>query len=355
MKKVLCLIDSLASGGAQRQIVGLAALLRQKGYDVKLITYYDIPFYLPLLIEGGVEYENIHVGTGLFARLFRINRAIRYFDPDVVISYLDTPSILACILKLFRPRWKLIVSERNTTQTLTKRDRIKFFLYKFADAIVANSYSQEEFIKVNYATLSPKCSVITNFVDTDTFRQAEVNADNEVLQVIGVGRISKQKNIPMLIEAVKNVDEQGKKIRVDWYGAKFDTYNECMQMIKQYGLEDTFVFHEPCSNIFEKYQESDLFILPSIYEGFPNVLCEAMSCGLPIIATDVCDNSRIVRHEENGYLIPSGDSTQLTARLLQFMELPFHTRKAMGEKSRIIAVDLFSKETFIKKYTKLIE
>ena len=85
-----------------------------------------------------------------------------------------------------------------------------------------------------------------------------------------------------------------------------------MQLIEQYGLEDTFVFHEPCSNIFEKYQESDIFVLPSINEGFPNVLCEAMSCGLPILGTDVCDNSSIVRHEENGYLIPSGDSIQLT-------------------------------------------
>lgn len=355
-KRILCLVDSLASGGAQRQMVGLASLLKGEGYQIKVVTYFDLPFYLSQLQKNGVEYEYVACGTSLVNRLRKLGRAIKQFNPDVVISYLDTPNILACLLHITnRHRWKLIVSERNTTQALSRRERIKFALYRFANSIVPNSFSQGDFIAKHYPQYVDKCHVITNFVDTEVFSPVTKENDGDVLRIIGVGRILKQKNIPMLIEAVKAIRKNGKNVRVDWYGEKFDTYDECMQLISHYGLEGVFKFHEPCNNIIEKYRESDLFVLPSIYEGFPNVLCEAMSCGLPVIATDVCDNGRIVQHEENGYLVPSGDTKELADRLLQFIKLPPIQREVMGNKSRCLAVDMFSKESFVKKYNKLFE
>ena len=355
-KRILCLVDSLASGGAQRQMVGLASLLKGEGYVVKVVTYFDIPFYLPQLQESGVDYEYVACSISLVDRLRKLGRAIRQFQPNVVVSYLDTPNILASLLHIAnKNRWKLIVSERNTTQALSRRERIKFALYRFADTIVPNSFSQGDFIAKHYPQYVDKCHVITNFVDTAIFSPVTKETDGDVLRLIGVGRILKQKNIPMLIGAVNNICENGCNVRVDWYGEKFDTYNECMRLINQYGLEGVFEFHEPCNNIIEKYRESDLFVLPSIYEGFPNVLCEAMSCGLPVIATDVCDNGRIVQHEENGYLVPSGDTKGLSDRLLQFIKLSPIQRKMMGDKSRSIAVDLFSKDSFVKEYIKLFE
>ena len=354
-KRILCLIDSLASGGAQRQIVGLAALLKRKGYEVIIVTYHNIPFYLPQLQENGVNHEYVSCRRGLVERLYKIGHAIKQFAPNVVISYLDTPNILACLLHITnRKKWKLIVSERNTTQRITLKEHIKFSLYRFADYIVPNSYSQVDFISKHYPQYSGKCRVITNFVDTDAFNLTENQERHDVLRIIGVGRILAQKNIPILIKALNIVRKQGKLARVDWYGTKFDTYEECMNLIRQFNLEDSFEFHESCNDIIPKYQESDLFVLPSIYEGFPNVLCEAMSCGLPVIATDVCDNGRIVRHEENGYLIPSGNVEQLAKRILQFMELSKENRITMSEKSREIAVEMFSQNVFIKKYIKLI-
>lgn len=355
-KKVFCIIDSLASGGAQRQMVGLANLLKQERYIVKVITYHNIPFYLSQLQENGVDYEHVSCGRGIWERLWKIGHAIKNFAPDVVISYLDTPNILACLLHITnRRKWELIVSERNTTQRLTFRERIKFSLFRFADYIVPNSYSQGDFISKHYPQYNGKCHVITNFVDTDSFNKVKGDIRHHELRIIGVGRISRQKNISILIKALKEIREQGRLVRVDWYGKRFESYGECMRLIKQCNLEAFFKFHEPSSDIATKYQESDLFVLPSIYEGFPNVLCEAMSCGLPVIATDVCDNGRIVRHEENGYLIPSGDTTQLTKRIMQFMDLTQMQREAMSEKSREIAVEKFSRDTFVCEYINLID
>lgn len=353
-KRILCLIDSLGPGGAQRQMVGLAISLKQRKYEVKVATYYDIPFYLHFLQENAVEYEKITCGKGIIDRLSSVNGIIRKFKPDVVISYLDTPNILSCLLHLGKKDWKLIVSERNTTQKLSKRERIKFTLYRFADWIVPNSYSQAKFIEKKYPHFVDKCYTITNFVDTDRFRPADEKYEADVLRIIGVGRVLKQKNIPMLIEAVNMLHKQGHKLQVQWYGDKFESYDECIGLIEQYQLQKVFLFQEANSNIIEKYQESDLFILPSIYEGFPNVLCEAMACGLPVIATDVCDNGRIVKDGKNGYLVSSGDVLSLVERIRQFINLSYVQKREMSNNSRAIAVELFSMETFVENYTKLI-
>ena len=265
-KRILCLIDSLASGGAQRQMVGLASLLKGEGYQIMVVTYFDLPFYLLQLQKSGVEYEYVACSTSLVDRLRRIGRVIKQFRPDVVISYLDTPNILASLLHTAnKNKWKLIVSERNTTQVLSRRERIKFALYRFADTIVPNSFSQGDFIAKHYPQYVDKCHVITNFVDTEIFSPGIKKKDGNMLHIIGVGRIAKQKNIPMLIEAIKNIFRIECNVQVDWYGVKFDTYNECMRLIYQYGLEGVFEFHEPCNNIIEKYRVRKLYLsLPKV-------------------------------------------------------------------------------------------
>lgn len=354
MKRVLCLIDSLGSGGAQRQMVGLAVLLKEKGYDVKVLTYYDLPFYQDELDKKGVEHECVKVGRGLLPRLIKIGKAIKLYMPDIVIAYLDTPCLIACLLKMFGTDWKLIVSERNTTQVLSKREKIKFRLYRYADSIVPNSYSQTDYISEHYPKLKNRCRTITNFVNLDFFCPPQKYLANDVIRIIGVGRTVKQKNIPILINAIKLVKDKGYRIRVDWYGSRFGSYEECVELIKSLELEQCFIFHDAYNPIVEKYHESDLFVLPSIYEGFPNVLCEAMACGLPVIASDVCDNGRIVEDTKNGYLFSSGNREMLAECIVKFISLSDAQRVAMRKKSREIAVEKFSSAVFISKYISVI-
>lgn len=350
MKRILCLIDSLGAGGAQRQMVGLSTLLQQKGYSIKIITYYDIPFYEAVLKENNIEYQCVAGRNTLWHRLSGIRKAIRDYRPDLVLSYLDTPNILACILKAFSGKWKLIVSERNTTQRLSMRERIKYLLFRYADLIVPNSYSQSQFLESHYPSLFNKCHVITNFVDTDLFTTAEPSRDEGALRLIGVGRIESQKNIPRLIQAVRNVREKGLQVSVDWYGKGYDTYDDCVRLIQEYGLNDCFRFLPPYHPIVEKYHSADIFVLPSLYEGFPNVLCEAMSCGLPVLCSNVCDNPTIMQDGNNGFLFNPSDVDDITEKMLRIIQLPFETRMEMGKVSRELALQKFSSESFVNKY-----
>ncbi len=354
-KRVLLFIDSLSSGGAQRQLSGLAVLLKKRGYIVKVLTYFDIPFFLPLLQKNSVEYETVNVGRGLISRMMGLRRVANRFQPDVVISYLDTPCIIACLVKALGAKWKLIVSERNTTQSFATRERTKFILYRFADKIVSNSYSQHYFILEHYKNYEPKCTVVTNFVDLKKFRCLDYHPSSGIVRVIGVGRIDYQKNIGTLIEATKIVLDQGYSIHIDWYGNKFEIFENCQNLIRKYNLSTCFCFHEPNSDIASKYQESDLFVLPSFYEGFPNVLCEAMSCGLPAICSDVCDNGKILQNGINGYLFEPNSSIQLAERIIHFITLPIESKREMSKNSRKIAENLFDQDVFVGKYIDIIE
>lgn len=356
MKKIVCLIDSLVSGGAQRQLVGLASLLKSNGFEVTVMTYHDIPFYLKQLQKNGVSYINVDKAANTKMRIYYMAKALRAYSPDIVIAYLDVPCIVAIISKLLGCRFKLIVSERNTTQRLSAKDRIKFFLYRYAEAVVPNSYSQTKFICENFPFLKFKVHTITNFVDTETFKPCSKNIQNKLLKILSVGRITEQKNILRYIEAIYRIRLKGIDVQVNWFGERFkDYYEKCSVRIRKYQLEEFFRFYDASMDIALQYAEADVFCLPSVYEGFPNVICEAMSCGLPILCSNVCDNPNIVKEGFNGLLFNPLSIDDMVSSIEKFYKMDCLTKKQMGDASRKLALNNFSSTSFVHKYIQLIK
>lgn len=176
-------------------------------------------------------------------------------------------------------RYKLVVSERNTTQQLTRMDRTRFALYRWSDIIVPNSHSQESFINTHYKNLSKKVHVITNFVDTEKFKpRHDTTAPHDGMNMICVVRLMPQKNIPTFMEAVRRVVEDGYPLHVDWYGQDLgdDYAKQCHTFLSDNKMEDVFTFHPASSHIVEQYQAADVFCLPSLYEGF--LTCFVQQC-----------------------------------------------------------------------------
>lgn len=357
MGRILCIIENLGSGGAERQLTGLAVMLRQKGYEVQVCYYVKNEFYLPYLQENDVEGCFLKEASNPKKRFFALRNHIKTYKPDTVISYSASPSMIACLLKLLGAKFNLIVSERNTTQRIDKGTKLRFSLYRWANHIVPNSHSQANFIDKYFSKLSSKVMVITNYVDTDRFSPAiELLPEHEETNMVCVGRLMPQKNIPRFIEVIGKVVRDGYKIHVDWYGQDLeDDYSkECHAALNKYNLNDVFVFHKPSSSIQNEYRIADVFCLPSLYEGFPNVLCEAMSCGLPVLCSNVCDNSRIMKEGENGLPFNPLDSEDMAKTIEQYINLGQEKKQDMAQKSREIAVGLFSKDSFINQYMNLI-
>lgn len=361
MKRILCLIDSLGAGGAQRQMVGLATFLKEKGYDVVVAIYHQDNgelFYADNLLSAGVPYVFLKKAERNLTRPYYIAKYIRKVRPDVVISYLFTPCICASFARIFNRRFKLIVSERNTTQQTGRNEIIRFNLFRVANYVVPNAYSQEDYIKKTFPFLSNKVVTIPNFVDLEHFMPPVSHTRREVPEVAVAASIWASKNTLGFIDAVAALRNKGYKFHISWYGLNntwVDYINLCKQKIEAFALCDFIELKEKTTHIKEIYQDADFFCLPSFYEGTPNVICEAMACGLPVVCSDVCDNSRYVSNGENGFLFNPNNTESIKDAFEKLFALSDVDYLLFRNKSREKAVRELSKEVFIKSYINLIE
>lgn len=355
MKRIICLIESLGSGGAERQMTGLAILLKREGYNVEVWYYAPNHFYRDELENEGVKTRYILNAINKYKRIGLICKELHKVRPDTVITYLDTPCIIGCIAKIIGGKFNLIVSERNTTQQITLKNKVKFFLYRFANHIVPNSHTQTRYIENNYPFLKDKVKCITNFVDTNKFKPNKNTVINEKKRILTVARVMPQKNVIKYIQAIKNVADKGCNFEVCWYGNSIseEYYEECKQEIKKHSLEDIFKFYSATANIIEEYHKADIFCLPSIYEGFPNVVCEAMCCGLPIICSNVCDNADIVS-DNNGLLFNPLDVSNIADIIVEAINWDEDSRKRISKNNRTRSITIFSKKRFLESYIEII-
>lgn len=357
MKRIAMIIDSVGvRGGAERQFAGLASMLSRRGHEVAVYSYYPDEGYKPAIEKAGGTVTILNPEGGRLAKLKAVRKALREFHPDTVITFKDGPNSIACMLKAAGAKWKLIVSDRNTTQKIDKTVKFQYFLYKFADKIVPNSHSQGRIIEKYFPKLSRKVEVVTNFTDTDTFRPAPAGTHSP-MRIIVAGRMARQKNIIRFLEAVKQLQSSDvPPFEIKWYGYETDSEyrKECDAKIAELSLGSIFSFESVCNHIQDVYPEFDIFCLPSLFEGFPNVVCEAMACGLPCAVSDVCDNADIVTDGETGLLFDPLNTDDIAAALRKLLLMPREDREEMGRKAREFAVRSLSMESFADKYEKLL-
>lgn len=352
-KRVLLLIDDLEQGGAERQMVYLANELKKGNCDIRLVKFFSgDSAYNAFLKSHNIVVETIQEGANRWKRIKVIKELVKEWTPDVVITYKDGVCMSACIARLLC-KFNLIVSERNTTQELSFYERLKFLLYNAATFIVPNSYSQGEFIDKHFPRLRDKVKVITNTLDFSKFTRAKT--DNE-LRVITVARLAPQKNVLTYLRALSILKDRGVTASFVWFGkiSSDEYYKEIVELQIKLGLDSYIKFYTEGSDEIEKeYSKSTHFCLPSIYEGFPNVLCEAMSSGLICTASDVCDNRNILDSQE--FLFDPISPEHIAEKLIYSLSISPEDRKRIAERNCNRIKELCSAERFIKEYTTLIQ
>lgn len=355
--KIILFIDYLCSGGAQSQLVELAKLFKKLvSVDVTVAVYHNDNILKPVLDEQQIKFQVIHGAQNKYARIYRIYRYFAKERPDVVISYLTSPNIIACICHFFYPKFRLIVSERSTSHFFLISDRIRFLLYCQAKYVVPNSFSQFDFIQRNSPRLKKKLKVITNCVDTEKYALRPISIISNPVRILTVARITSAKNIPNYLLALKKLKQQGIKFKAKWYGRYDDEtlFRHCMDLIQEYQIEDVFQFCGESMCLVPIYHDADVFCLPSLYEGFPNVVCEAMSTGLPVACSNVCDNAIIVEDGVNGILFNPLDPCSINKGLRDCIMLAENKLNKIATLNREKMLKLCSKEQFIDNYYKLL-
>lgn len=357
MKKIILFTDSLGAGGAQRQLVGLGIMLKNAGYDITVATYYDIDFYRSQLEDAGVRNVLVPKAADSKKRIMAVRSFFKKEQPDWVIAYQETPSFVACVAKILGGKFRLIVSERNTTQHIGRYERVRFFLYRWADAIVPNSYTQGEFLASHYPWMKKKLTTISNFVDLTQFSYVK-KKKRKITEIAVAASIWSSKNTLGFVDAIKILVNRGFKFHVSWYGkseSNLDYFNLCQQKIVKYDLQSYIELKDKTKQIKQVYQNADFFCLPSFYEGTPNVICEAMSCGCPVICSSVCDNSIYVEEGDNGFLFDPHNPESMAESIGRALLVTDNEYAYLSNQSRNRAERLLSEKTFLDKYIKIIE
>jgi|SRR5690606_29141625 len=357
--KILCVIDSLGSGGAQRQMVELAKGFKEKGHEVSFLTYHEINFFKPELDSTGIPVTTL-IETNYFKRILKIRKFIRREKPDSIIAFLQGASFMATIAGFPYRKWKLIVGERSANPNILTSFKMKFyrFFHFFTDYVIANSKANLDLVKkVNPYLNENKLKVIYNMVNTPNV-QFKSRFENSVLKIVVAASVRPVKNIDGLILAISQLPQEYKeKIQVDWYGSIEDVKyaNSIRELIKKCDVSKEFNLLPPTDQIFKKYLEADFVGLFSHYEGFPNAICEAMSLGAPVIVTNISDIPYFIKNDVNGFVCQSNDIESIKFALMKAVDSNIENRKIMGTKNIEVTVRNFSKEMILKQYIEFLK
>lgn len=362
MKRILFIINTLGSGGAQRQMVELAIGYKQRGYDVLILEYYRkfSNYYEDYLAAHDVPIDDIEESNYL-KRIWKFCRYIREYHPDVIIAFLEVSSFIAEMSSIMSHKWKLIVGERSADPAKKTSKRLRFFLHchRFADAVVANSNANIDIIREVAPELpESKFHVIYNILDQTKFTidpQFKFCTDKKRKLLIASSH-RYLKNLNGLIEAVRLLPEDlQKQLTIDWYGhSKLDdSLIVNTKKVQDYGFEDIFHFHKDTLEIYEYMRQADAVGLFSYFEGFPNAVCEGMFLAKPIIATAVSDIPLMLHEDENAFLCQAESPQTIANALIKFIQSSPEQLEEMGQRNRKIAEHLFDKKTILDQYEAL--
>ncbi|RZK27008.1 MAG: glycosyltransferase [Flavobacterium sp.] len=358
--RILCFIDSLGSGGAQRQLVNLGIGFKERGHDVSFLTYHHEDFYVNVIINNAIKYTCIEEAN-LVKRLLKIRKFIRSGNYDVVISFLEAAVFMSEIAGFPFKNWKLIVGERSANPNIFKSVKLRLYrwCHFFADHVVANSHENIDIIaKINPLLPKSKYKVIYNMIDANIWAPSVryIPNNGKLTNIVIVASHQYLKNLKGVIEGVNMLSIENKnKIHISWYGRKCvdGSYEEAQVLVDKYRLKPIFSFYDATSDILEKMQNADAVGLFSFYEGLPNVICEAMAVGKPVVVTPVSDLPILIK--ENGIICKSSNPDAIASALNSFLELNLDQRKEMGLALRRYAIELFSKEHILDKYEELMK
>ncbi|AZA94434.1 MULTISPECIES: glycosyltransferase [Chryseobacterium] len=353
--KILFFIDSLGSGGAQKQMVELAKGFLANNNEVQFLVYHPLDFYNAELTNAGIKITLISDESYL-RRILKIRKFIRNNNFDVVISFLSGPVFISEISSLPFRRWKLIVGERsaNPVMQIKMKWKIMRLFHSLADFVVCNSHLNANMVLRANPLLKNKCKTIYNIVDLEKYTTTPIT-DHEKFNLVIPSSHQYLKNLKGLIEGVALLPKPlQEKLDINWYGEVLDkSLEEGKLKIAEYGLDHIFTFHHPVKNIHEVMQKAGGVGLFSFYEGLPNAVCEAMACGKPVVASNISDNSILIGNDS--LLCVPTDSTSISTALKNMLSLNKTELENIGKRNREFAENNFNSSIIIKQYSNLFD
>lgn len=286
MKKIMFYINAIHDGGAERVMINLTKYFSEVGYDTILVTSfrdkweYTVPEHVKRLSLENAEIKQARWKRNL-SRICKLRKLCKKEKPDLLISFMAEPNVRALIATIGLPV-KNLVSVRNDPEKEyggTIGHLVGKLLLPLADGCV---FQTEEAKKWFPQKLQRKSQIIYNSVKEDFYH---VQRKPHKREIVTCGRLEKQKNHALLIQAFANVVKKYPDAILKIYGE--GSLKEMLQnKINELDLQGKAFLMGATNHVEKILETADLFVLSSDFEGMPNALMEAMAAGVPCIATD---------------------------------------------------------------------
>ncbi|MGN2272022.1 glycosyltransferase [Priestia megaterium] len=336
-KSIMHIINSFSLAGAEKLVFDIAKNINIEEYEIFICA---IGSSTNKLIEEKIKEELLAIGvttfclekkpeSGRIVTLSKLVKIIKQNNIDIVHTHCPSPDMYGRIAAKVSGVKKIYTTIHNTAGYYPLMEKT---IGKFTNVYIAISEQVKNYMIENLNISSHKIVVVKNGIDIQKYTQIQIDVDYykknlgilpQDVVITTIGRVTEQKGHKYLIKAIKKVKERYTDIKVLVVGDKGldkNLYEELQHMVLKDNLENNILFLGNRQDIAEILKVSDMFVFPSIHEGFALVTLEAMASATPIIATDVGSIREIVVPDKNGLIVPPKDAQALAEKIIFLME-----------------------------------
>ena len=353
--KILYVISTLDRAGAEKQMVQLATGLNRNRFEPEVVC-----LWRKGLLEE--ELKNADIPVTLIQKRWKFDLSvvsrladfIKKKEFEIVHTWLFTSNTYGRMAARKAGTPIIIASERcvDVWKNIIHR-AIDRHLARWTHKIIANADAVKEFVQ-NEGIMPDKIGVIRNSFDREKFRKPDrgkarrkLGASEGEVAIGFAGRLSKQKGVLYLVKAGALLPKE-----IDWNMYIFgegSLRGRLEKRARASGIESRARFMGAFQNSEEILPGLDIFVLPSLWEGLPNVLIEALASRLPVVAVDVGGVKEVVKEGSSGFLVPPANAKDL-AEKIEMLVKNKGLREKMGREGRDFALAVFDVKTVVMAY-----
>jgi Glycosyltransferase len=307
--------------------IDIANALKKLGHEVFFVVNKPI-------VEEDIDFKVYHLHkentflNGELPYAIRLSNILKAEKPDIVMSFMKAQTIVLSLSRLINPSKNTIyvgnIQNNDAYYAYGKNVYIPYrylikFLYESLDYVVAPSEAIKEDLQKTFFIKEDKFKIIPNCIDFEKLDKLSEEDCDVKGDFINIGRLIDQKGQIYLIEAFKKVKDRFKDVKLVIIG-EGELRNTIENKIKELGLENDVILTGYQTNPYKYLKNLKIFVLSSIFEGFGNVIIEAMHFGLPVISYECPGGPKEIIKNEFGVLVPPKDVDALANAMIEMLE-----------------------------------